>query len=126
MSALTQGNTLGDWLIDEFGAPNHCREEGVLASGQDLKTGTVVALGAGTTYSAYIDDDGTYGDLTKAGILIGDVDASGGAKACVVLRRGPATVVQDQLVWHADNDSTEITEGLAGLLALGIVARRGV
>lgn len=124
--SLAEGKRLGDWLLNEFGSPDHCREEGVLASGQNLASGTVVALGAGTTYSAYIDDDGTYGDLTKAGILLNAVNASSGALPCVVLRRGPATVNQDQLTWHADNDSTEITEGLAGLLSLGIVCRRGV
>ena len=86
--ALTEQGTLGNWLKAEFGAPNYCREEGTLASGQNLVSGAVVALGAGTTYSAYIDDDGTYGDLTVAGILISDVDASGGALPCVVLRRG--------------------------------------
>lgn len=125
MSALTQGNTLGDWLINEFGAPDYCREEGILNTGQNLKSGTVVALGT-TKYSAYIDDDGTYGDLSKVGILCGDVDATSADKACVVLRRGPATVSKAGLTWHADNDSTEITEGLAGLLAVGIVAREGV
>lgn len=123
MAALTEGNYPGDFLIDEFGAPNFCRAEGTLASGQDLKAGTV--LGAnGTTYSAYIDDDGTYGDV--AGILMADVDASLGAKDCLVLVRGPAVVCQDALTWHADNDGTEITEGLALLLAKSIVARRGV
>lgn len=124
MAALTQGNYPGDWLIEEFGAPSYCREEYTLASGQNLKTGTVVALGAGTTVSAWIDDDGTYG--TVLGILLSDVDASGGAKPCVVLKRGPAVVAKEGLTYHADNDTTEEAIALAALLALGIVAREGV
>jgi len=124
MSALTQGNTAGDWLKDEFGAPNHCREAATLASGQDLASGAVVALGAGSTYSAFIHDDGTYG--TAAGVLVDAVDASGGAADCVVLVRGPATIKKSALAWHADNDAAEIVIGLASLKALGIIAREGV
>jgi hypothetical protein len=122
--ALTQGYYPGDWLIDEFGAPNFCREERILASGQNLQAGAVVALGSGTTVSAYIDDDGTYGDVE--GILMESVDATDAAKACVVLVRGPAVVDKSKLHWHANNDSTEITAGLALLLVKHIVAREGV
>lgn len=124
MAVLTQGNYPGDWLIEEFAAPNYCREEYTLASGQNLKTGTVVALGAGTTVSAWIDDDGTYG--TVLGILLNDVDASGGAKPCVVLKRGPAVIAKEGITYHADNDGTEEAKALAALLVLGIVAREGV
>lgn len=123
MAALTEGNYPGDFLISEFGAPNYCREERTLASGQDLAAGTVVANNSGTV-SAFIHGDGTYG--TTYGILMNAVDASLGAKDCIVLVRGPAVVCQDALAWHADNNDAEIVIGLAALLALGIVARRGV
>lgn len=121
--ALTEGNYLGDWLLYEENPPEYCREEGLLASGQNLKSGTVLSLGS-TYWSAFVDDDGTYG--TAEGILIHDVDASGGAKACVVLVRGPAVVSKAGLTWHADNDDTEKGIGLASLLTIGIVAREGV
>jgi hypothetical protein len=123
MAALTQGNYPGDWLIEEFGAPHYCREEKILASGQDCVTGTVVANNSGTV-SPFIHDDGTYG--TPYGILLNDVDATGGAKACVVLVRGPAVVASGKLFYHADNDSAEVIIGNAALLALGIVGREGV
>ena len=124
MSALTERTYIPDWLFAEFGAPNYCREEKTLASGQDLASGSVIASGAGATVSAFIHDDSTYG--TASGILLEAVDASGGAKACVCLMRGPAVVSKAKLFLHADNDSTEIGIALASLLALGIVAREGV
>ena len=124
MSVLTEINTLGDWLLYEEHPPSLCREEGTLASGQNLVSGTVLSLGSGGTWSAFIDDDGTFG--TAEGILIHSVDATSGALPCVVLVRGPAIVSKSGLTWHADNDATEEGIGLAALLALGIVAREGV
>lgn len=124
MAALTEGTYRPDWLLDEFGAPQFCREEGTLASGQNLASGTVLATNGSGTWSAYVHDDGTYG--SAAGILMDAVNATSGALDCLVLTRGPAVVNQDKLTWHADNDAAEIIIGLAALLVLHIVARRGV
>lgn len=121
MAALTQGNYPGDWLIYEEAAPNYCREEIVVKSGQNLKSGTVLAVDTGT-YVAFEDDTAT----PAAGILVHDVDASLGNKAGVAILRGPAIICKAGLTWHADNDSGDKTNGLADLLALGIVAREGV
>lgn len=119
--ALTQGNYPGDWLIEEFGAPSHCREEITVKAGQNLVSGQVLAAD-GAEYVAFEDDTAT----PAVGILVYDVDATSAAKGGVMLKRGPATVSKGGLTWHTDNDSTDITNGLADLLALGIVAREGV
>jgi hypothetical protein len=124
MSAKTERTYIPDWLLDEFGAPNYCREEKILASGQNLASGSVIASGSGATVSAFVHDDGTYG--TASGILLEAVNAASGALPCVCLMRGPAVVSKAKLFLHADNDSTEIAIALAALLVLGIVAREGV
>jgi len=124
-TVLTQGNYPGDWLKEEF-SRNYCREEGVIASGQTLVSGQVVAIVTATgEYTAY-DDDGSGGAEAAAGVLYFDVDAASAAKPGVILRRGPAVVSKAGLTWGSANDSTDITHGLADLLALGIVAREGV
>lgn len=124
MAALTEGNYPGDFLISEFGAPNHCRAEITVKVGEDLAAGTVLALDVGGdgSYVAFEDDT----DTPACAILLNAVDASLAAKAAVAIVRGPCTVSKAGLTWHADNDATDITNGLADLLALGIVAVEGV
>lgn len=119
--ALTEGNYPGDFLIDEFGAPNYCREVVTVKNGQNLVAGQVLAVD-GATVVAFEDDSAT----PATGILLEAVDASSGAKEGVAIVRGPAVVSKAGLTWHTDNDATDITNGLADLLALGIVAREGV
>jgi hypothetical protein len=124
---LTQGNTQGDWLLAEFGAPNHCREEVTIASGQNLVSGQIVAkITSGGKYSAYDDDASSTGEEIAAGILLADVDATDGDKPGVIIARGPVTVVKSGLTWGSANDATDVTHGYADLLTLGIVAREGV
>ena len=123
---LTQGNYLGDFLIDEFGAPNFCREEVTIVSGQNLVVGTVVGkITASGKYAAYDNTDNT-GVEAAAGILLADVDASAADKVGVVLLRGPSVVSKAGLTWHANNDAAAKTAGLADLAALSIIAREGV
>ena len=122
--ALSQGNYQGDWLLHEFGAPNHCRKEITIKSGEDLVSGQVVAVDVGGdgSYVAFEDDT----DTPAAGILLNDCDASAAAKTATIIVRGPCTVSKGGLTWAAANDATDILNGLADLLALGIVAVEGV
>jgi len=123
--ALTQGNYQGDWLLHEFGAPNHCRKEVTIKIGEDLVSGTVLAEDSGGDGSWVAFEDDT--DTPALGILLNDCDATSAAQTNVpVICRGPVTVSKAGLTWHADNDGTDITNGLADLLALGIVAVEGV
>lgn len=121
MAALTEGNYPGDFLINEYGAPDYCREEVTVKLGQNLVAGQVIAAD-GAEVVAFEDDTAT----PATGILLEAVDATSAAKVGVAIKRGPATVSKAGLTWHADNDSADITNGLADLLALGIVAREGV
>jgi hypothetical protein len=118
--ALTEGKYPGDWLKEEYGAPNYCRKEITVKSGQNLVSGQVLAAD-GSDQTAFEDDTAT----PATGILVFAVDASDGALPGVMICRGPVIVNKEQLTWHTDNDATDITNGLADLLALGIVAAEG-
>jgi hypothetical protein len=64
-------------------------------------------------------------------VLLFAVDASATGKNAdtpgVMLARGPATISKAGLTWKANESAVDdIPEGLADLLALGIVAREGV
>jgi hypothetical protein len=63
------------------------------------------------------------GSEVVQGVLLEDCDASGGDKTAIMLRRGPAIVNKDQLVYDASvDDATKKATKRAGLLALGIVS----
>jgi len=128
MSAKTEPNSVGDWLLDEFGAPNYCREEITVVSGQNLVSGAVLGkISSGGKYAAY-DNDAATGVETAAGILLHAVDASSADKPGVAIRRGPCLVSKSGLTWKSTQHADDIAAGLADLLALlfPIVAREGV
>lgn len=134
MSTLTQGNYSADWLLDFFGGSMYCFEKVTILSGQKLVSGAVVAKRSdGGNAGKYVEyeGDGSNGTDAAVGILLHPVDASAtGANADspgVVLVRGPAVVSKSGLTWKTgESTSDDIPEGLADLLALGIVAREGV
>lgn len=124
MSVKTEGNYLGDWLKAELFAPNYCREQITITAGQNLVTGTVVGKVTGTGNYVIYDNTAGTGAEAAAGILIADVDATGIAtKPGVILARGPAIVSKAGLTWNAAGD---VSDGLADLKLLGIIAREGV
>ena len=107
--------------------PGHqSRENVVIVSGQDLVFGTVVGkITATGKYCAYDDDNGDGSDAA-AGVLVGgDVDASGGDKAGAIIVKD-AELNPDLLVFASTNDATDITNGKADLVALGIKLRSAV
>jgi len=53
---LNEGNYLGDWLIDEFGEPDHCREEVVVLVKTDLPSGTLLGVDATFTLHEIYDN----------------------------------------------------------------------
>jgi hypothetical protein len=134
MTALTEGMYTGDWLIDEFGTPNYCREKVTVLSGQKLVSGAVVAKrsdGGNAGKVVEYEGDGSNGTDAAVGILLFPVDASATGEnadtAGIMLARGPAVVSKAGLTWKTGESTTDdIPEGLADLLALGIVAREGV
>ena len=119
--ALTEGKNISDWLKYEVNQ-DYTREELTIKSGEDLVSGTVIALdNGGTEYVAFEDDT----DTPAIGILVNAVDASAAAKTGVVIVRGPVVINPNKLTWHASNDATDILNGLADLKALGIIAAEG-
>ncbi len=117
--ALTEAQYPSDWLKYEVN-PSYTRKEVTIVSGQNLVSGQVLAAST-TKFTAFEDDTAT----PATGILVYPVDASAGDKAGVMLFRGPALINPLELTWHTDNDATDITNGLADLLALGIAEQEG-
>ncbi len=117
--ALTEGQNTGDWLKYELN-PDYCRKEVTILSGQNLVSGQVLAASS-TKFVAFEDDTAT----PATGILLDAVNATSADKLGVMVFRGPVTINPLELTWHADNDATDITNGLADLLALGIAEQEG-
>ena len=126
MPSYTEGRRGLEFLDFEVD-PQFCREEVTLTASQGaLLAGTVMAIVTGTGNWVPYDDDanaGVPGAGIAAGILLYDVPNSASTQKVTVLRRGPAVVTSDLLVWEASNDQTEKNAALAELLALNIVAR---
>lgn len=79
MPALSEGTYQGDWLLEEFGAPNYCREEISVLAPVDLNSGAVIGL-ATTLTTYYVPYDNAGGGSTgksaaAAGILLDSVSA---------------------------------------------------
>lgn len=125
MATLTEGMHEGEFIGQlAMGIGYHVDQVTVL-SGQTLEAGAVVGKQtSGGKYVAY-DNAGTDdGRRAVAGVLMADVDASGGDVATArVLRRGPAVINKNDLKWAAGVDASEQTAAIAEMLAnLGIKA----
>lgn len=80
MPAITEGAYLGDWLVEEFGAPNYCRGEVVVLAPADVPSGAVIGTCTTLTtkYGAY-DNVGTANTgkaAAAAGVLISSITAN--------------------------------------------------
>lgn len=124
MPVYTETNRHGDVVKREW-EPLYNRETVTVASGQHLRVGAVVGqITAGGQFRA-VELSGSTGAQNAAGVLVWrDVDATTGAQQAVVLRRGPAVVSQNALVWPAGITAPQIAAFIAQLTALGIVVRQ--
>jgi hypothetical protein len=93
------------------------RENGTLASGEDLAAGTVLMV-SGANLVEYVVDT----DSVCAGILLYTTDASAAAKAVSYLARD-AEVNLKLLTYPQSTDESEDEASIAALLELGIVCR---
>jgi hypothetical protein len=79
MPALSEGTYQGDWLVEEFGAPNYCREEISVLAPVDLNSGAVIGLATTlTTYYVPYDNAGganTGKSAAAAAVLLDSVPA---------------------------------------------------
>jgi hypothetical protein len=115
MPALIEGTYQGDWLVEEFGAPNYCREEINVLAPVDLNSGAVIGL-ATTLTSFYVPYDNVGGANTgksaaAAGILLDSVPALPSMACSIVVLTdvGTGTTVQDHCL--AVGDTIEVLGG---------------
>jgi hypothetical protein len=115
MAVIEEGKNLGDLLKFEIDK-NYCRETVTVASGQNLKFGTVVGMktATGEVKIVSIASQETDGSDEAVGILLEDVDATGGAKKSLIISIG-AMVAYDCLVFPggaSDAQKKAIVKGL--------------
>lgn len=125
MATLTEGMHEGEFIGQLAMGIGYHVDQVTILSGQNLEAGAVVGKQTvGGKYLAY-DNAGTDdGRRAVAGVLMADVDATGGdVTTGRVLRRGPAIINKNDLKWAAGVDATEQAAAIAEMLAnLGIKA----
>jgi len=123
MAVKTEPNYLGDWL--KFEEDNlYSRDQVTVASGQNLKTGTVVGIVTATGRVRQLAPSANDGSQNAAGVLVGDVDATAGDKPGVIIARH-AICSDKGLVWPTGITGPQKSTALAQLKALGILVREG-
>lgn len=120
--AIEERDRIGSLLKYEADK-NYCREVVMVASGQNLKMGTVVGMKSDDTCKIVsVASDETDGSNIVYGVLLEDVDASAAAQQGLVVARD-AIVIESQLILP-DGATTEQKKAiLKGLETRGIVAR---
>ena len=123
MAAKTEPNYLGDWL--KFEEDNlYSRDQVTVASGQNLKTGTVVGIITASGKVTQLAPSANDGSENAAGVLLGDVDASAGDTPGVIIARH-AICSDKGLVWPSGITGPQKNTALGQVKALGILVREG-
>lgn len=122
MTTFTETLHAGGFIISE--APGNRSRDNVTLSSTvdvDMVPGTVLGkITSGGKYAKY-DQQASDGTEVAAAILINAAEATGVDQTVAVLNTD-AEVNGDELTWP-DGSPTDITAGVADLLALGIKAR---
>lgn len=123
MAPLVQPPTEGDLLKFDLDK-NYTREVVTLLEGTNYQLGSVLGLITASGKYKLSTNTGSDGAQTAAGVLIAAVDATGGDRTGVIIKRGPAVVARQMLVFDAsvDDDAKRATK-IGQLTTLGIVAR---
>jgi hypothetical protein len=114
---IEENNRLGDLLKFEINK-DYCRETVTVASGQNLKMGTVVGMktATGEVKIVSIASQETDGSDVAVGIVLEDVDATVGAKKALTISIG-AMVAADCIIFPAgatDAQKKKILKDLFG------------
>jgi hypothetical protein len=118
MTTFSETNHDAEFIVSEANG-NLSRDNGELASGQNLAAGTVVAYDGGSRFIAYTGSEFTDGTEDEAqGILINATDATSGHKLVAILRR-QAEVNINLLTFPAAKQAVMIQS----LARLGIIVR---
>lgn len=121
MTTFTEARHTGEFILSEANGLRS-RENGTLASGQDLVAGTVLELNVSNELIAFTADTDSGEDIEveAAGILLAATDATGGAVEVAYIARD-AEVNLKLLTYPNDNDQEAKT--VASLALLGIIGR---
>ena len=122
--SIEENNRLGDLLKYEADK-NYCREVMTVASGQNLKMGTVVGIKSATdeVKIVSISDEETDGSDSAFGVLLEDVDATSAAKKALVIARD-AILASDYIVFPNDATAEQKKKITKDLEKRGIVIRQ--
>jgi hypothetical protein len=123
---VEEGKNLADVLNFEIDK-NYCREVVTVASGQNLKLGTVVGIVAGTGAAKIVsvDPEEEDGSDVAVGIILEDANATSGAKNAVIVTRG-ATVLEEGVVFPNGATDAQKKKIIKDLDARGILVRKTV
>lgn len=119
MTTFTEGRHTAEFIISEASG-NRSRQNGTLASGQNLTAGTVLQINSDNKLVAWdgTRDSGAGLDPQAEGILLADSDASGGDLAVAYID-GEAEV-NINLITYPSTDRAEV---IASLLLKDIKVR---
>lgn len=92
-----------------------------LLSGENLVHGTVVGTVTASGKRAQFDQDAADGLQTATGIIVGDLDASGGDEPGVFFEHGIA--IDMYLTWPADITDGEKAAAIAQLKSAGVFVK---
>ena len=122
--SIEENNRLGDLLKYEADK-NYCREVMTVASGQNLKMGTVVGIKSATdeVKIVSISDEETDGSDSAFGVLLEDAEATSAAKKALVIARD-AILASDYVVFPADSTTDQKKKITKDLEKRGIVIRK--
>ena len=121
MTSFTEPKHAGEFLKWEVSG-GLSRDQGILASGQVLGAGAVLGkITSGGKYAVY-NNGASDGTQVAAGILYGNVDASGGDTPCVVVVR-VAEIWRGEIDFADGMSDGDIAAGLADLAAQHVIAR---
>jgi hypothetical protein len=120
---ITEKNNLGDLL--KYEGPNlYSREEMTVASGQNLKRGTVVGTVTTSGLIKQLAPAAEDGTELAIGILMDDVDASAGnTKAVVIMRE--AIVAHNAVIWPDAITAAQKKAAIENLKLYGVIIRKG-
>jgi hypothetical protein len=127
---IEEGKYLSDFLKWELDK-NYCREVLTFASGQNLKAGAVVGVldASGFAKPIYLvtgsETSALDGSQDAVGLLLEDVNTSGGAKEAVVLTRG-AIVTEDFVIYPTSATAAQKLQARKDLSVRGILIRKTV
>ena len=122
--SIEENNRLGDLLKYEADK-NYCREVMSVASGQNLKMGSVVGIKSATDEIKIvsISDEETDGSDSAFGVLLEDVDATSAAKKALVIARD-AILASDYIVFPNGATADQKKKITKDLEKRGIVIRK--